>query len=262
MSQWKELTQDSQARWDMNAEFWDDYIGEESNQFHRELIRPYTEKLLNIEGGETILDIACGNGNFSRRLAELGGNVVAVDHSPKMIQRAKQRSRKYLHQITYKVIDATNYESLMGLGNQQFDHAVANMALMDIADISPLITALRTLLKQNGTFVFSISHPCFQTPDVKKINETEEREGEIISKNSIQISKYVTPEPYEAIGIKNQPTPHIMFHRPLSSYINLFFQSGFVLDGIEEPSFTKKEETKTFDWFEIPPVVIMRFRNI
>jgi len=46
-------------------------MGDESNQFHRELIRPYTEKLLDIKEGQTILDIACGNGNFSRRLAEL-----------------------------------------------------------------------------------------------------------------------------------------------------------------------------------------------
>ncbi|SHH98845.1 class I SAM-dependent methyltransferase [Virgibacillus chiguensis] len=72
MSEWKKLLRDSQSRWDENAEYWDDYMGEESNQFHRELIRPSTEKLLQVAGNEAILDVACGNGNFSRRLVELG----------------------------------------------------------------------------------------------------------------------------------------------------------------------------------------------
>jgi 2-polyprenyl-3-methyl-5-hydroxy-6-metoxy-1,4-benzoquinol methylase len=262
LSEWKELIQDSKSKWDENAEFWDDYMGDESNQFHRELIRPHTEKLLSIEENQTILDIACGNGNFSRRLTELGANVVAVDYSPTMIERAKNRSKNYLNRINYKVIDATNYSSLLELGNEKYDSAVANMALMDIADITPLAKALYKLLKSNGIFVFSITHPCFQTPGVRKINESADNNGELTTRNSIQISKYLTSEPYKAIGIKGQPTPHFMFHRSLSYYLNIFFKSDFVLDGVEESSFKKEKEDNKFDWYEIPPVIIMRFRKI
>ena len=106
MGGWKELTQESQARWDTIAEFWDDYMGGESNRFHRELIRPKTEELLAVAEGQTILDISCGNGNFSRRLADLGARVVAVDYSPKMIERAKARSQAYGDRIEYRVADA------------------------------------------------------------------------------------------------------------------------------------------------------------
>nr|WP_309098725.1 class I SAM-dependent methyltransferase [Fredinandcohnia onubensis] len=84
MSEWKDLIKDSKARWEENAEHWDDYMGDESNRYHRELIRPNTEKLLNVKEGQTILDIACGNGNFSRRLAELGADVVAFDYLMEM----------------------------------------------------------------------------------------------------------------------------------------------------------------------------------
>lgn len=262
LSEWKELIQDSQSRWEKNATYWDDYMGEESNRFHRELIKPYTEKLLDIKEGQTILDIACGNGNFSRRLAELGANVVAFDYSFKMIERAKKRSKNNFDQIEYKVMDATNYDDLLELGNGQYDSAVANMALMDIADITPLIKSLHTLLKPNGSFVFSITHPCFQTPGVRKITESEDKDGKLVSKNSIQISKYLTHESYQAIGIKGQSIPHFMFHRTLSYYMNLFFESGFVLDGVEEPSFEKEKENDTFEWYELPPVIIFRFRNL
>ncbi len=260
MSEWNELIQDSQERWEKNAEHWDDYMGKESNRFHRELIRPYTEMLLNIKEGQSLLDIACGNGNFSKRLAELGANVVAIDYSAKMIERAKIRTKEYTNQIDYKVIDATSYEQLSELGIEKFDSAVANMALMDIADISPLVKSLHKMIKSNGIFVFSITHPCFQPPGVRKITETEDRNGNVVTTNSILLSKYLTPEPYKAIGIKGQTTPHLMFHRPLSYYLNLFSKSNFVLDGMEEPSF--QTESNKFEWNEIPPVLILRFRKV
>lgn len=259
MSEWKELNEESKSRWNENAGFWDDYMGDESNQFHREIIRPHTEKLMDIKAGQSILDIACGNGNFSRRLAEKGAYVVAIDYSFSMIERAKLRSG--LHHIDYKVMDATNFDSLMTLGNERFDSVVANMALMDIADIRPLMKALSFLLKDNGIFIFSITHPCFQSPNMRKVYEVEDMNGSLQSKNSIQIFNYLTSQPYKAIGIKGQPTPHYMFHRPLSYYLNLAFQHHLVLDGIEEPSFKKEIEANRFEWNEIPPAVILRFRK-
>lgn len=262
LSEWRELNEDSKTIWEQNAKHWDEYMGNDSNRFHQELIRPYTVKLLKVKDKQTILDIGCGNGNFSRRLAELGAHVVAFDYSEQMVECAKNRSEKYLNQIDYRVVDATNYDELFSLGNKKYDSVVANMALMDIDDISPLVNSLHKLLKTNGTFVFSITHPCFQTPGLRKINETEDINGEIIIKNSIQISKYLRPDPYKAIGIKGQANPHFMFHRPLSYYMNLFFEASFILDGLEEPSFQKQIDENKFDWNEFPPVLILRFRKI
>jgi ubiquinone/menaquinone biosynthesis C-methylase UbiE len=237
-------------------------MGEASNRFHRELIRPSTEKLLNVQKGQTVLDIACGNGNFSRRLAELGAEVIAFDYSAKMVERARLRSKDGIDHIDYRVVDATDDEALLALGRQRFDSAVANMALMDIADITPLIRALHTLLQPNGVFVFSITHPCFQTPHMRKVHEVEEVNGEMMVRDSIQISRYLTAECYSAIGIRNQPLPHLMFHRPLSYYLNLLFSFGFVLDGTAEPSFSKDEDNGQFDWYEMPPAIIFRFRKM
>jgi len=261
LSEWNNLIDDSQSRWDENAQHWDDYMGDESNRFHRELIRPFTEELLEIEEGQTILDIACGNGNFTRRLAELGVNVIAFDYSPKMIERARLRSRNSKN-ISFHVVDATDKESLLNLGKDKFDHAVANMAFMDIADVTTIVRSLFEMLRPEGTVVFSITHPCFQTPGMRKVQETEDVNGEITTRNSIQTFNYLFPEPYEAIGIRGQPVAHLMFHRPLSYYLNLFFSSGFILDGIAEPSFKKEEVASNFDWYEIPPVAIFRFRKV
>ncbi|PWV95832.1 2-polyprenyl-3-methyl-5-hydroxy-6-metoxy-1,4-benzoquinol methylase [Paenibacillus cellulosilyticus] len=262
MSQWKALTDQSRERWDQVAGFWDDYMGEHSNRFHREIVRPSTERLLEVKEGDMVLDIACGNGNFSRRLADLGAQVVALDYSAVMIERAKQRSTSYEGRIDYQVADATDYDALLAFGAERYDCAVANMALMDIADIGPLTSALGQLLKRDGVFVFSIPHPSFQSPSARKIHESEEINGQIVTRNSVQISKYLTPESFETIGIRGQPVPHLLFHRPLSYYINLFLGAGFVMDGWEEPSFQlDADSTARFDWYELPPAVIFRFRK-
>ena len=73
--------------WDRNADFWDEKMGE-GNAFHKLLIEPAQLRLLNLKGGEVILDIACGNGQFARKMADLGAKVVAVDASGKMIDKA------------------------------------------------------------------------------------------------------------------------------------------------------------------------------
>lgn len=148
MKEWENQINDSKERWEKNAEFWDDYMGNDSNSFHREIVRPDTEKLLSIKKEDLVLDIACGNGNFSKRLAELGAKVVAFDYSSKMIKHAEKRCNEYEDKISFSILDATDYNSLVGLGRGNFDKAVANMALMDIATIDPLfVFSLRELEK-------------------------------------------------------------------------------------------------------------------
>ncbi len=64
--------------WEKNAEFWDEQMGDESNFFHCDIVRPNVETLLEISEKDFVLDIACGNGNFSQRMAKQGAKVTAV----------------------------------------------------------------------------------------------------------------------------------------------------------------------------------------
>src|SRR5580658_1080433 len=72
-----------QRIWDANADFWDERMAE-GNLTHRHLLAPTVERLLQLRRGEEVLEIACGNGQLSRRMADLGAQVLAVDLSEGM----------------------------------------------------------------------------------------------------------------------------------------------------------------------------------
>lgn len=277
MKDQQEQDEFNQAReiWDTNASFWDDYMGE-GNSFQKTLIGPTTERLLELRAGETVLDIACGNGNFSRRLAQLGAQVVAFDFSEVFIGRAQTRTMEKLSpenavrqgtaaRIEYRVIDATDYQQLLSLGERRFDAAVSTMALMDMSELEPLLSALSLLLKPGGRFIFSIMHPCFNFVENPKIVEEQYQDGKLVTRYAVKVMSYIQPVACKGLGIIGQPVPHIYFHRPLSLLLNQCFQAGFVLDRFEEPTFEKNAQgDRPFSWEnlpDIPPVLVARMRS-
>ena len=220
--------EESKAIWNQNAEFWDCAMGDESNDFHREVVRPKVTELLNPDPTDYILDIACGNGNYSAYLAEKAVSVLAFDYSEKMVELAKKRQKRYADHIEFCVADATNETSLMVLKrNKPFTKAVSNMAIMDITNIKPLFTSVYKLLEDNGVFVFATQHPCFVT----------------------LTEKYMTPHSYYDIAIEGQPQKQCYYHRSLQDIFNLCFDTGFVIDGFYEECYFNKE---------IPDIIIVR----
>jgi 2-polyprenyl-3-methyl-5-hydroxy-6-metoxy-1,4-benzoquinol methylase len=79
-------SENTQAKdaWNRNAEFWNERMGE-GNDFFNILLWPAVERLLKPQLGERLLDVACGNGLTSRRLATAKARVTAFDVSGAMI---------------------------------------------------------------------------------------------------------------------------------------------------------------------------------
>jgi len=249
--------------WDTNADYWNERMGD-GNDFHRLLIAPAQERLLNLHPGETVLDVACGNGQFSRRMAQLGADIVAIDVSPRMIENARASSTDNQDRIEYRVIDATDRSALVALGQRRFNAAVCTMAMMDMASIEPLVSSLRELLRAEGRFVFSVTHPCFNSGSVKLLAEERTTEaGHLVTRYSINVSEYIRPKSTKGVAMKGQPIPQYYFDRPISILFNACFNAGFVLDGVEEPAFQVSAGDGRPNWLNIthiPPVLVARMR--
>jgi 2-polyprenyl-3-methyl-5-hydroxy-6-metoxy-1,4-benzoquinol methylase len=256
-----QLNDESRQIWDTNAEAWDKKIGA-GGGWQTTVIAPTVERMLQIQAGERVLDIACGNGQFSRRLAELGANVVASDFSPKLIELAKQRTTEHLDRITYHVADATDEGQIVALAEgQRFDAAVCNNALMDMPAIEPLFRAVAKLLKPEGRFVFSIMHPCFNGLSMAMQAERADYANEPIY--SIKVSRYLSAEVTKGLAISEQPVQQYYWHRPLHVLLNSAFTSGLVMDRIEEPAISSATPSNpAFDWanYDMPPLLFVRLR--
>ncbi len=195
----------TQAIWDSKAASGDERMGE-GNQFHRVLVGPASERLLQIRPGEIVLDVACGNGVFSRRLVQLGAHVIALDFSPALLEYARARSTDQRTQIEYILADATDEAQLLSLGEQRFDAAVCHMALQDMPTIDPLLRALRRLLRPLGRFVFAVPHPAFNIPGGSTLGHKEDRSGAGTDVYFIELSRYMHVPPTKAVGSWGEPT--------------------------------------------------------
>lgn len=257
------LIQESGEIWDQKAEFWDEKMGE-GNVFHRHLVAPAVERLLSPRPGESILDVACGNGLVARQLARLGAQVVATDVSRRFLERARQRTTEHADRIEYRQIDATDAAQLLTLGERRFDAAVCTMALMDIPTLQPLLSALSRLLKRGGRFVFAVPHPCYNSSGISMLAELEDRGGDLVTTHAIKVFDYLHVPPQKGAGMPGEPAPHYYFHRPLSVLFADCFAAGFALDGLEEPAFPPAVgDPKILSWTSyehIPPVLVARMR--
>jgi 2-polyprenyl-3-methyl-5-hydroxy-6-metoxy-1,4-benzoquinol methylase len=247
--------------WNTNAEFWDGRMGE-GNAFHKTLIEPAQLKLLGIKPGQYILDVACGNGQFARKMSELGAQVTAIDFSENFIKIARSKSSP---NIDFRVVDATSKSDLATLAGAPFDSIVCTMALMDMENIEVLIDYLPHIIKKQGQFVFSVLHPCFNSGELALVHERDESGSEITDKYSVKVSNYLIERSSLGIGMVGQPKPQYYFHRPISSLLRTCFQAGFVLDAFEEPSFANIENSdRIYDnvFKHIPAALVCRLRIV
>jgi ubiquinone/menaquinone biosynthesis C-methylase UbiE len=261
-----QLNTTGRDQWNDKAEFWDNLHGDAGNRFHRTLVSPAVEKLLALQAGERVLDIACGSGQMARRLAELGAQVTAVDFSQALIDKAQARGQSGGEPIVYGVADATSETELAALGEGGFDAAVCTMALMDMPVIAPLYRAVHRLLRDGGRLVVATSHPAFNSNNPIFYGENADDNGKIILTTGVKIRAYLDIPPTKAVGAPNEPNPHNYYHRPLHELLGEGFAAGLVVDGIEEPAFPADQfdPAKMLGWLgvpQIPPVLAVRFRK-
>ena len=98
--------------------------------------------LLAPRPGERILDLGCGDGVLTARLADAGASVVGVDASPEQVAAARQRG------LDARVMDAAELEF-----EDEFDAVFSNAALHWMRHPRAVIANVRRVLKADGRFV-------------------------------------------------------------------------------------------------------------
>ena len=84
----------TETSWGKVADWYDEMLEERDNSYQNNVILPNILRLMDIKKDEIVLDLACGNGFFSREFFKKGAKVIGVDVSPELIEIAKKKSPK------------------------------------------------------------------------------------------------------------------------------------------------------------------------
>lgn len=217
------------AAYDAIAEWYDQSIREKALLSADDVIAAAVWEATGDVAGRLVCDLACGQGDMARHLAQRGARVVGVDISQKLLEIARREEEAEPLGILYHHADA---QALPPLGAEPFDGVLCSLALMDIPDLVAASAGIGRLLRPGGWLVVSLTHPCFQTPPGRSYHE----EGFWRSDN---------PD-----GVRGQVGAH---HRTLGTYLNALADAGLLMEHVAEPRLPNRPT---------PPVLVARCRKV
>lgn len=212
--------------WDNVAGWYDKLVGDNGSDYHQHVILPAAVRLLQLQPGERVLDLCCGQGVLAPLVTTAGAEYVGVDASPKLIESARERTKH--PKARFLISDVTKPGKW---ADGSFDAAACLMAVHDVEDLEPMFLNLADALSPGGRALFIFMHPCFRIPRQSHWGWDEERKIQYR-----RLDRYGQPL---AIPIQTHPglasTLHTQFyHRPLAGYLNELGAVGLGVVGCEE----------------------------
>lgn len=206
------------ASWDEVAEDYHKTVGDTGDSYHRNYVNPIIFDILGDVKGQSILDLACGQGYLSRILIKKGAKVTGVDISEKMLEiaRASEASEplgvQYIHCSSADMSD---------IANTSMDCVVSTFGFHDIKEIDQTIEECSRILKSGGKLVFALPHPFTYA------SRSQDEDGYFL-KMRYYMSKRDIPHPkYKETGV-------MAYHRPLTYYFEKAFSVGLKMVAFRE----------------------------
>lgn len=218
--------------WGHVASWYDSYLKEEGT-YQKDLILPNLLRLMEVQKGERILDLACGQGFFAREFAAAGASVTGADVSKELIDIARRLSPPYLG---FEVAPANNLEFA---APGTFDKATIVLALQNIEDLRGVLMECRRVLKPGGYLYMVLNHPAFRVPKASewgwdaKTGAQYRRVDRYLSESAVKIQTHPGDKPQDYT---------LSFHRPFQVYFKQLAKAGFCVVRLEEWNSNRKSQ--------------------
>jgi SAM-dependent methyltransferase len=209
--------------WENSHKWYDSIVGEKGHYYHEHVVLPNSLKLLNLQKGDSLLDLGCGQGVLARSLPT-HVRYTGVDASSSLIQSAKAKSKHpfYTDDITKPFT----------LKEKPFSHAALILAVQNLENPEVAFQNAAAHLTPHGKFLIVLNHPCFRIPRQSSwgIDEPKKLQYRRIDlyMSSLKIPIQTSPSQ------KEKSATTFSFHHPLSYYIQKLNASGFKIETMEE----------------------------
>jgi 2-polyprenyl-3-methyl-5-hydroxy-6-metoxy-1,4-benzoquinol methylase len=138
-----------------NMNFYDEWAKNydfgENSTIHIDEI--YFPKLWNNIFDKNIIEIGCGSGRHTQKLAKNSNNICAIDLSSKMQEIAKEKIKS--NNVNFICGDFMNIE----IAPNSFDFAICALVLEHIENLAPIFAKISHTIKNGGSFFLSEIHP-------------------------------------------------------------------------------------------------------
>src|SRR3989338_5067850 len=176
--------QAAKSGWEPVADWYGDHLKSEGSLL-KTVVYPNALRLLAPKEGGYYLDIAAGEGSFTRLIARTPkSTVVGFDAAPSLIEHAKSQAPK--KGTEYSVLDARDFASHFPA--QSFDGASCLLAIQNIDDVPAVFRDAARILKPGGSFVIVMNHPFFRIPRQSAWDYDESKK--LMAR---RIDRYLTP---------------------------------------------------------------------
>ncbi len=227
----------TETSWGNVASWYDTHLEKTGDTYHEKVVYPNLARLLGDVKGKHVLDLACGQGQFSRLLAEAGASVIGVDVGKALLDIAEKKNKPYKFKIFY--YNTASHDLYMIKDGTQ-DIVVCVLALQNIENLQETLKEVSRVLAKDGTFVCVLNHPSFRIPRGSGwgYNEHEQvqyrRIESYLSEAKVKID--MTP------GSTTDKKFTYSFHRPLQVYVKAFAKNHLAITRLEEWESHRKSE--------------------
>ncbi len=221
-------------QWEKNADAWTEQARGGLDPYRELLNTPAFLNMLPPIDGLRGLDVGCGEGSNTRRLAQLGAHMRAIDIAPSFIRHAQAAEEADRLEVVYEVGDGM----ALPFANSAFDFVTAFMSFMDMPQPDRALGEAARVLRPGGFVQFSILHPCFMPPRRQVLRD---QAGAILG---VLVGEYFDRVEKDTWWIAASPktandkaegfrTPQ--FHRTLGDWIEMIGVAGLAIEALGEP---------------------------